>query len=177
MKTHPHLHHQTSWIIMVPTKHSLLPSLIIDVFNFKILFLGENTLWGRQDCYRIVLFFKGTMFEFQPCQYYERFSQCFCIYGKSKPKNWNATKVTFLFMSYTFEGQFYALMIRFENTIIFYVNPTTFFTFLASLKFLVFRKLFLISCVFWKKKNLKKHVLIEALTQNLTLKLFVFHYI
>ncbi len=40
---------------------------------------GESTLCGGQDCYHIVLFFWGPMFELQPCQYHEGFSQCFYI--------------------------------------------------------------------------------------------------
>ncbi len=37
----------------------------------------------------LVLFFKGTMFELQPCHYYEGFSQYFYILWKS-----NARKTT-----------------------------------------------------------------------------------
>jgi hypothetical protein len=40
---------------------------------------GESTLQRGQDCCHIVLFFSDTMFEFQLCHYYERFSQCFYI--------------------------------------------------------------------------------------------------
>ncbi len=38
----------------------------------------KHITWGLNCCH-IVLLFKGTMFEFQPCHYYERFSQCFFI--------------------------------------------------------------------------------------------------
>jgi hypothetical protein len=39
----------------------------------------ENNRCGGQNCCHIIFFFKGTMFEFQPCYYCEGFSQCFCI--------------------------------------------------------------------------------------------------
>jgi hypothetical protein len=47
---------------------------------------GENTLQGGQDCCHIILFLRGPMFELQACHYYERFSQCYGIYSKPKPK-------------------------------------------------------------------------------------------
>jgi len=52
----------------------------------KHLYGWKHTMGGTQDCCHIVLFFKGPRFEFQPCHYYEGFSQVFCIYGRSKPK-------------------------------------------------------------------------------------------
>jgi hypothetical protein len=56
-----------------------IPIIIHYLFpNFNIKH-GENTLLGGQDCCHIVLFFRGPMFELQPCHYYEGFSQCFCI--------------------------------------------------------------------------------------------------
>ncbi len=47
--------------------------------------VGESTLRG-QNCYHIVLFFRGTMFELQSCHYCERFWQFFAYYGRSNPK-------------------------------------------------------------------------------------------
>jgi len=35
--------------------------------------LGENTLKRGRGCCDIVLFFRGTMFEFQSCHYYEKY--------------------------------------------------------------------------------------------------------
>ncbi len=40
---------------------------------------GENTLQGSQDCCGIVFFFKGLMFELQPCLF-------FAYYGTLEPK-------------------------------------------------------------------------------------------
>jgi len=47
--------------------------------DFNIKDVGESTSRGAPNCCHIILFFKGPMFELQPCHYYERFSQCFCI--------------------------------------------------------------------------------------------------
>jgi hypothetical protein len=48
--------------------------------SFTMYPLKVSTLWGRaQNCCHIVLFFRGPMFELRPCNYYERFLQCFCI--------------------------------------------------------------------------------------------------
>jgi hypothetical protein len=56
-------------------------SPLLDVICSQMLILNrvktQNTLLGGQDCCRIVLFFRGPMFELQPCHYYEGFSQCF----------------------------------------------------------------------------------------------------
>ncbi len=61
-----------------------------------VVWLGENTLRGGQDCCHIVLFFRGPMIELQPCHYYEGFSQSFACYGKSKPSKSNFKEITFL---------------------------------------------------------------------------------
>ncbi len=42
--------------------------------------VGESTPWGGgQNCYHIVLFFRGPVFEIQPCHFYENISQYLCI--------------------------------------------------------------------------------------------------
>jgi hypothetical protein len=153
MKTHSHHHRQTSWIIMVPTTHThyfLLWSLMYSTSRF--CFWVKTHYGVDKIVIALYCFSKVPCSNFDHVNIMKDFHNVFAFMVSQNPKNWNATKVTFFFMSYTFEGQFYALMVRFENTIIFYVNPTIFFRFLASLKFLVFLKLFLISCVFWNKK-------------------------
>ncbi len=53
-------------------------------------------LQGGQDCYHIVMFFRGPMFELQPCHYYEGFSHCFTYYGRY-PKKSNAKETILLY--------------------------------------------------------------------------------
>jgi hypothetical protein len=56
-----------------------IPNLTTIRSKKDIIAKGENTLQGGQDYCHIILFFWGPMFELQPCHYYERVSQYFCI--------------------------------------------------------------------------------------------------
>jgi hypothetical protein len=69
--------HKIGWFEHKSQTHGLVRTWFFEV--------GESTLGGQNYCH-IVLFFRGTMFELQPCHYYERFSQCFAYYGRSIPK-------------------------------------------------------------------------------------------
>jgi len=78
MKTHPHHHRQTSWIIIVPTTHThyfLLWSLMHSTSRFY--FWVKTHYGGRARLLSHCIVFQRYMFELQPCQYYERFSECF----------------------------------------------------------------------------------------------------
>ncbi len=153
--------------------HSLLPSLIIDAFNFKILFLGENTLWGGQDCYHIVCK-KVHVWTLTMSILWKIFT-IFCIYIKSKPKNEMPQKLRFVYVLHIWRTILCALMIQFENTI-FKKCEYNHLHIPSFLEMSCFSKIILnFMCVL--KKKTKKHVLIQDLTQNLTLKLFIFHYI
>jgi len=47
---------------------------------------------GGQDCYRIVLFFKGTCLNFNHVNIMKDFQNVLCIYVKSKPKEMECHK-------------------------------------------------------------------------------------
>jgi hypothetical protein len=62
--------------------------------------MGESTLQGGQDYRHIILFFKGPMFKLQPCDYYEGFSQHFCILWEVKTQRSQNPKKLHFFISY-----------------------------------------------------------------------------
>jgi hypothetical protein len=92
MHFHNNLHKKNSKIHFYEKKiwakkHAILfYNNTVGLFYLVCAQKGESTLGGSQNCCHIVLFFKGPMFELQPCHYYEKNSQCFAHYGRSKPK-------------------------------------------------------------------------------------------
>ncbi len=79
------MHHYLNLVCLGPLKVFYLqiqfpmgPLLLNAIVSFSSI-VGWKHIRGKQNCCHIVLLFMGPMFEFQPCHYYEGFSQCFCI--------------------------------------------------------------------------------------------------
>jgi hypothetical protein len=108
---------------------------------------------GGEDCYRIVLFFKGTCLNFNHVNIMKDFHNVFAFMS-SKPKEMKCHESCILFMSYTFEGQFCALMIQFENIIYFLCEYSHLLHIPSFLEMTCFSKITLhFTCVLKKRKE------------------------
>jgi hypothetical protein len=65
--------------IFLPCKLALCSVFLFYISKRKSEAWDESTLKWGQDCCHIILFFNGSTLELQQCDYYEGFSQCFCI--------------------------------------------------------------------------------------------------